>query len=809
MSAGHKIGDAGLPSPDRGPAFLREVDRSLVAFGRSAAQAVGVYPFRPWLLAAWTAASAMALVFVIATLSAAVYWYYAHDMKTPEAAIAEGFGTSVAFDRSGEHELYVYADPYGGLRDPVSLEQISPYLVAATIATEDPTFYDNPGVNFRGLARAAMENFTPFGPGLLQGSGGSSITQQLARNIYIHSDDRYDRKVTRKVKETVIALELKRNYSDDEILQWYLNAIYYGNYAYGVQTAAQSYFGKNAADLTLGEAALLAGLPQAPNSYTPAIETNREAAKQRQLEVLRLLSEHASGLKGIVEITPDQIEAAKAEPLNYVDSQFAIKAPHFVFYVEEQLRKMCSAGLFEAPNGVPCDRVVREGGLRVTTTLDLNLNALGERVIEETLAANEASSNGHNGALVATRPETGEILAYVGSRSFSRDDIQGQVDIASALRSAGSTMKPFSYLTAFEQGWAPSTHVEDKPLVLDPGQVRINNWDARYAGTVTVRKALAESINTAAVRTVVDVGIENMKATAQRMGITDLRQEDCGPSITLGSCEVKLVDMTYAYGTLATNGLMRGRPTAEGLGNGFRELDPISVLKIADSNGKVIYEYGAPEERRVVDAAHAYMMTDILSKDANKWSRLEIGRPAATKTGTSEEFRDNLVMGYTRDLALGVWMGNTDNTAMAPGTFSAAGVGPIWKAFMTEAHTYLQLPPREFERPPEVVDFKCGGKTEIMKKDQKLERPGACKPGSGPRPSPGPSAAPVETPVASVEATPEVTDRPEATEEPEGTETPEPEETPEPSDGATPEPEETPVATGPPGAGGDGGDAGG
>jgi membrane peptidoglycan carboxypeptidase len=787
-------------------AYLQCADDRLVTVTRGAGERSGVYPFRPLLVLAWAWALFAVFLLAFVGVGAISYYVYAHDLKDPERAIAEGLGTSVAYDRSGEQELYVYADPFGGLREPVELENVSPYVVAATVATEDPSFFENPGVNFRGLARAAFENLTPFGPGFGQGSGGSSITQQLARNIYLKSEERYDRRVKRKVKETVIALELKRKYSDEQILQWYLNAIYYGNYAYGVETAAQSYFGKSAKDLTLAEAALLAGLPQAPNDYTPAVETNREFAKQRQLQVLALLEENAGKVEDIVQVTPEEIEAARNEPLNYVESKFAIKAPHFVFYVEEQLRNMCAAGLYEAPNDVPCEKVVREGGLRVTTTLDMNLNAIGERVIEENLAANEATHNGHNGSLVAITPGTGEIVAYVGSRDFTRDDIQGQVDIASSLRSAGSTMKPFSYLTAFEKGWVPSTYVEDKPLVLDPEStaIRIDNWNFNYSGTVTVRKAIAESINTAAVRTVIDVGVENMAETAHKMGITDTLGPECGPAVTLGACEVKLVDMTYAYGTLALNGAMRGRPTSEDLPGGFRELDPVSVLKIEDAEGNVLYEYEGPEEERVLEPAYAYMMTDILSKDAIKWSSLDIGRPAATKTGTSENFRDNLVMGYTPDLALGVWMGNTDNTPMAPGTFSSAGVGPIWQAFMTEAHEYMKLPPRGFDRPGDVEDIRCAGKTEIARTGWKAERPGACKPGSGPRPSPRPGQA-TQPPTDAV--TPGVTEPPdvEPTEEPEATETPEASEepSPEPTDEATPEPTEEPPPTGPP-VGGDG-----
>ncbi len=710
------------------------------------------------LFAAALGVAAVAIVGVIA------YRSYASGLKPPEEAIAaSSVGTSVAYDRNGEY-LYEYVDPLGGLRNPKPLSEISPYLIAATVATEDASFFDNPGVNFRGLLRAAAENLTPFGPGFLAGSGGSSITQQLAKNIYIDKDERFDRKITRKLKETVIALELKRQYDDNQILEWYLNQIYYGNFAYGAEAAAGRFFGKSAKDLTLSEAALLAGLPQAPGNYDPTDPAKREKAKARQLEVLDLLKQHHDSINRIADLTPEQIDAAKADPLNYVDHHFDIKAPHFVFYVQDQLQKMCNAGLFQPPRDLACDKVVTQGGLRITTSLDLGLNNVGAKVLDEEVTASEDRTNGHDASLVAVQPETGEILAYVGSRDFWREDINGQVDIASSLQSHGSTMKVFTYLTAFQQGWVPSTFVKDEELYLDAGagqKRQVNNWNSSYLGKITVRKALSESVNTAAVRTLMDVGADSMRETAHRLGITDLRGGDCGPTITLGACEVKLVDMAYAFSVLANNGVMKGRPASEDLPSGYRELDPVSVLKIQDAEGHTIYEYTKPEERQVVDPAYAYMITDILSNDAINWSRLTIDRPAAIKTGTSEEYRDNVVMGYTPDLAAGVWMGNADNTAMAEGTFSSSGTGPIWKRFVTEAHDYLQLPPRPFPRPGDVVTGVCAGRDEVFKKDKPVAKNGACSgpsngtPGPTPKlpvfptrltPSPTPSATPFVRP---------------------------------------------------------------
>ena len=715
----------------------------------------------------------------VAVAAVVIYKTYANDLQPPEELIADTrIDTSLAYDRNGE-PLFEFIDPLGSLRNPVPLDEISPYLIAATIATEDASFYDNPGVNIRGLLRAITSNLPePLGEGWGKGSGGSSITQQLVKNVYISPEERFDRKAERKIKETVIALELKRKYSDDQILTWYLNQLDYANHAFGAEAAAQRYFGKHAKDLTLAEAAMLAGIPQAPGLYTPVLPENRERAKARQEEVLDLMLKHADQIEDIVQVTPEQIEAAKQEELKFAPSSFEIKAPHFVFYLEEQVTKMCEEGRFEPPEDIPCDKVVYWGGLRITSTLDMGLQQIGEQTVEETISANEEQYGGHDGALVAIRPETGEILAYVGSRDFFREDIQGQVDIATSLKSHGSTMKVFTYLTAFEQGWVPSTIVRDAPLMVGTGEYEkiINNWNFTYLGDITVRKAMAESVNVAAVNTVMEVGIGEMQKMAHRMGITDLRRDDCGPTITLGSCEVKLLDMTYAFSALANNGVMKGWPTLEELPEGFRKLDPVSVLKIEDATGKVLYQYSAPEERQVIDPAYAYMITDILSRDAIEWSRLTIGRPAASKTGTSEDFRDNVVMGYTPDLAAGVWMGNADNTPMVEGTFSSAGTGPMWKRFMQEAHAYLELPPRSFAMPGNVVTARCSDsdeRQELFVQNQEPTKPGACRPpfieGDTPKfppratpttsptptpsPAPSPSPSPMRTPTPTLKPT--------------------------------------------------------
>ena len=694
----------------------------------------------------------------VAIVVVLIYQTYASGLKPPEELIDEtSIGTSLAYDRNGEL-LYEFIDPLGELRDPVPLEEMSPYLIAATVATEDASFYDNPGVNIKGLLRAIRTNLPQAlgGEGFGEGSGGSSITQQLVKNVYLSPEERFDRKIERKIKETVIALELKRDYDDDQILEWYLNQIPYGNFAFGAEAAAQRYFGKSARELTLAEAAMLAGIPQAPGLYTPVLPENRERAKARQIEVLDLMLKHTDDIEEIVRVTRQEIEAAKEEELRFVESKFEIEAPHFVLYVEDQVTRMCEEGRFDPPEGISCEKVVGQGGLRITTSLDMGLQRIGERTVEEMISATEERYGGHNGALVAIRPDAGEILAYVGSRDFFREEIDGQVDIVTSPRSHGSTMKVFTYLTAFQQGWVPSTIVRDAPL--ERGGTLVNNWNFSHLGNITVRRALSQSVNIPAVTTVEEVGIDAMRSLAYRMGITDQRLNDCTWSITLGACEVKLLDMAYAYSVVANNGVMKGQPTLEELPDGFRELDPIAVLKIEDADGKVIYQYSTPEERRILDAAYAYMITDVLSKDAISWSGLTIDRPAVAKTGTSERFRDGVVLGYTLDLTVGVWMGNADDTPMAEGTFSSAGTGPMWRSFMLEAHAYLQLPPRSFERPSNVVTSQCSDREErqeVFVLDVRPTKPGACRlPGEDtvprfplrPTPTPTPTPTPIFTP---------------------------------------------------------------
>lgn len=394
-----------------------------------------------------------------------VYAFVAKDLAPPDNfGTREVARTAKIYDRKGEL-LYEVFDPQLGRRTTVPLREVSPYLVQATIATEDATFYENQGVDIRGIARAAWSAVTT--QEITQ--GGSSITQQLVKNVLIAEEERAQLSITRKLKEAILALELTRRYSKDEILEFYLNEINYGNLSYGVEAAARSYFDKSARELDLAESAMLAGIPQAPSRFSPIL--NPADATRRQHVVLDLMVRQEF-------VSEAEAERAKEEKLEFKTATFAIQAPHFVMYVRELLAEKYGKHLYSA-------------GLKVTTSIDLDLQVLGEQIVRDQVAATSRTLGGRNGALVAIDPRTGEILTMVGSADYFDPSIDGQVNLATSERQPGSSFKPFTYLTAFMKGWAPASIVIDEPITLmDAGDrpVAIQNFDKTFRGAVTVRR---------------------------------------------------------------------------------------------------------------------------------------------------------------------------------------------------------------------------------------------------------------------------------------------------------------------------------
>ncbi|MBV9578721.1 MAG: PBP1A family penicillin-binding protein, partial [Chloroflexi bacterium] len=594
-----------------------------------------------------------------------LYAYYARDLPDPGTlANRQMFQTARILDRNGKL-LQEINDPEGGRRTLIPLEDIPKVAQQATVAAEDASFYDNPGFDIRAVIRATYQWIRSGTPQ----SGASTITQQLVKNTLLGPEQTAER----KIKEAFLAMELTRRYSKDQILEMYMNAIPYGNRAYGIEAAAETYFGKHAKDLTLPEASLLAGLPQAPSFYDPY--TNLQAAKERQSYVLDQMVRTGA-------ITPEQEAAAAAAPLKLVPPTQSgpQEAPHFVTYVRQELEQQFGTDALYSQ------------GLQVTTSLDLDLQHLAETKAAAHIADIKAR-NATNAALVAIQPSTGEVLAMLGSVNFDDASIDGQVNVALALRQPGSTLKPFTYITAFGKGWNPATTVWDIPTTF-PGGYKPNDFDDKFPGPMAVRDALAQSRNIPAVEALQFVTVPDMLDTAHKFGIEDLRDPNrYGLSVTLGGGEVKLLDLTYAYTVFANGGQQIGLPrTPDQQEDGFRQFDPVSILKVTDSSGKVLYEYNKPGSAQVADPRLVYQITSILSDDkarqptygANSPLVLPNNRPVAVKTGTTDAFRDSWVVGYTPDLVTGVWVGNTDNTPMKD-VMGAAGAGQIWHDFMAGA----------------------------------------------------------------------------------------------------------------------------
>ncbi len=620
----------------------------------------------------------LSLVFsIVASVGsvAGVYAHYAQQLPPAEmieVQTAQSFKTTKIYDRTGTKLLYEVFDPRWGNRTVVPIERIPENMINATISIEDQDFYTNPGINIRGIARAFYVDIT--GQGF---QGGSSITQLLVKNVIIPPEERVQRTLDRKIKEAILALEITRRYSKDQIMEWYLNTVFFGNMAYGVEAAAQAYFGKHVQDLSLAECAMLAALPNAPATYSPL--TNPKEATIRQHLVLDAMFREGY-------ITYDEILAAKAEELRYAPVRFDIEAPHFVMYVRQLLEQRYGSDL------------VYQGGLKVYTTLDLDLQRMAEDIARRHIAELEADErNASNAAVVAIKPPTGEILVMSGSLDYFDREIHGQVNVALAERQPGSSFKMFTYTQSLLEGYTPASMVMDvRTTFPDPDwshPYTPENYDRKFHGPLRFRQALQRSINVAAVRVLSWVGVKDVIDLAHRMGINTLTRDYYGLSLTLGGGEVRLIDMAYGFSVLANGGYMTGQPVpVDKLRPGYRELDPVAILRVEDANGNVLEEYQSPELREVVNPQVAYMMTHILSDNVARTpafgsrSMLWLGsdRPAAAKTGTTTDYRDSWTIGFTPQLSTGVWVGNSDNEPMehVPGSQGAA---PIWHDFMLAA----------------------------------------------------------------------------------------------------------------------------
>ncbi len=678
----------------------------------------------------------LVILFLLAMIAVAAFAFYKYTQiaKTlPDVNDlqyrASQFETTRILDRKG-NVLYEIIDPSAGKRTWVPLDRISPNLIAATIATEDKEFYNHPGFDLVALARALWTNYRS--KEIV--SGASTITQQLARLLLL-TDERYEQTFERKARELILSAEITRRYSKEQVLELYLNEIYYGNMSYGIQAAAETYFNTNASDLTMWQAAFLAGLPQSPAVYD--VYNNREATINRSASVFRLMFEMSTE-KGCIKVD-EKRENVCVDPMLVLTESEILKAyefkrnlhtmqfPHWVVFIQSLLEAQFDA------------QMIYRSGFTIHTTLDPDFQREAEAAVRDQLAQ-MADKNATNGAVIAMNPKTGEILSMVGSADFNNAAISGQVNMAlTNTRQPGSAIKPFTFLAAFERDWTPATLLWDVPTKFRPStdphdtspDYEPRNYDNRFRGPVTVRDALANSYNIPLVKALEYVHIYDNPETpgedgfinlAKRLGITSLTRPDYGLSLTLGGGEVSLLELSEAYQVLANEG---------------RKVEPVAITKVVNHTGEVVYEYQPTPGAQIVRAAHAYLLSSILSDNVARapmfgtQSPLNLPFTAAVKTGTTNDFRDNWTVGYTPELLVGVWVGNADYSPMV-NTTGVDGAAPIWNRLMQSGISQLHGGiASAFARPNDVVDrvicavsgaepseYCPGHKTEIFASDQ-------------------------------------------------------------------------------------------
>lgn len=612
------------------------------------------------------------LLFVITT---AIFAVFSVGLPNPNKVIRrEGYST-VLYDRSGKvlYDLYNNEN-----RVPLELADMPKYLREATIAVEDKDFYKHKGFDPWGAFRIIKNLIT-----MQALTGASTLTQQLVKNTLLSSE----RTLPRKIKEIILANQIEGKFSKDQILQMYLNEAPYGGAAYGVESAAKTYFGKSATDLNLLESAILAGFPQAPSVYSP-LTGQTTAYINRTEHVLRRMREDGY-------LTPQQeADAVKALPkVKFTSKVSDINAPHFVFYVREQLVEKFG------------EAAVEGGGLRVTTSLDLETQEKAETIVNEEIKKIKPLKVS-NGAAVVLNAKTGEILSMVGSYDYFDKDY-GSYNVATALRQPGSSGKPFVYAAALAKGYPASTMLMDVKTAYPSGEegkpdYMPENYDGKYRGPMQLRFALGNSINTLAVKLTALVGLENIMRLGYEAGIstwepTAENLRNVGLSLALGGREVRLLELASAYGVFANEGVRQ---------------EPISILKVTDSDGKVLFEYRDTKGKRVMSAEVAFIISHILSDNNSRKdvfgdvNLLQIGgKTVAAKTGTTDKKRDNWTLGFDPSgYVVGVWVGNNDNTIMAPAiTSGVTGAAPIWNKIMRMV--LADVPRSEFKKPDGVEAF--------------------------------------------------------------------------------------------------------
>ena len=591
----------------------------------------------------------------IILLTVVLFVWYGRDLPAPGKLIAaQSSQSSGIYDRNGVLLYSVYQNQN---RSYVTINNIPKYLQQGTISIEDRTFYQNSGFSITGYLRAIRDII------LLRGvSGGSTLTQQLVKNVLLTSEQT----LPRKIKELILSIQVDRKYSKDQILEMYLNDVPYGGTAVGVEAAAQTYFGKDVKDLDLAQCAFLAGLPQSPSTYSPF--SGNKYYLQRTQEVLSAMVRDGY-------ITQKQADAANKEiaDTTFSENNTGIKAPHFVFYVKQQLINQFG------------EQVVENGGLRVKTTLDYNIEQQAEQIVKSEVAKDKNEFHLTNAAAMVTDPKTGQILAMVGSEDYFDTKNDGNFNAALSYRQPGSSLKPITYATAFTRGYTAATLLMDvatnfKATDSEPDYIPVN-YDGKYRGPIQVRFALANSINVPAVKMLAMVGIKNVMQNAYDMGIenwqpTPANLQSVGYSLVLGGRDVRLIDEMEAYGVFA---------------NGGEKMPLVSILEVDDSKGNVLYKYNSPQPQRIFSPEVSFLISHILldnnarSAEFGLYSQLVVaGHPSVSvKTGTTNDIRDNWTIGYTPSYVVGVWVGNNDNSPMNKVASGITGAAPIWNKIIS------------------------------------------------------------------------------------------------------------------------------
>lgn len=595
----------------------------------------------------------------------AAFAYYSSDlpdfMEFSEKPLIQ---STKIFDRSGNVVLY---DVYGEeKRTIISFEKIPQSIKDATIAIEDDTFYSHNGINIKSIIRAFIAN--TFQKKVVQ--GGSTITQQLIKNYLLSPEKTF----SRKIREIILSLEMEQKYSKEEILEFYLNQIPYGANAYGIESAASTFFNKPANQLTLAESALLATLPKAPSYYSPYGYHIEELLNRKNYILERMYS--------VGFINKTDLEKAKSETLIFAPQKKSIKAPHFVMYIKNYLEEKYG------------DDYVLKNGLRVYTTLDWDIQQIAEKVVYDGAIRNATKYNAKNAALAAIDVKTGQILAMVGSYDYFDDKNDGNVNVTIMNRQPGSAFKPFGYATALEKGFTPETIVFDLPTEFSPEYpelcppLNINfsddnnlcyhprNYDGKFRGPVDLRHSLAQSLNIPSVKVLYLAGIKETITLAKKLGITTLDNDNYyGLSLILGSADVKPLDMAAAYSVFANDGIKNER---------------VAILKIEDHKGNILEEYKA-KPRQVLNSQVTRQINSILSDNSARapvfgeknYLHLE-NYPVAAKTGTTQDNKDAWVIGYSPTVSVAVWVGNNNNDKIAQSGAGISAAGPIWNEFMKQ-----------------------------------------------------------------------------------------------------------------------------